>query len=68
MRNIADNKELVDISAVQVDSSMTRLGRTVEFVRQIRNPYHFHCGGYDITAKFNDDGPSFEECLQSIMA
>ncbi len=68
MRNQADSAALVDIRTIQVDSTLTKSGRIAEFVRQIKNPFHFICNGYEVTARFNDDGPTFEECLQSIMS
>jgi hypothetical protein len=68
MTKQANSAALVDICTVRVDSSLTKHGRIAEFVRQIKDPYHFECEGYDVTAIFNDDGPSFEECLQSIMS
>jgi hypothetical protein len=68
MQNQAGSAALVDISTVRVDSFLAKHGRIAEYVRQMKDPYHFVCGGYDITAKFNDGGPTLEECLQSIMA
>ena len=60
--------DLVDIREVQVDKSMPRDERVAEFVRQIRNPYHFRCGKFEVTARFAEDGPTLEECLQRIIA
>jgi hypothetical protein len=60
--------DLVDIREVTVDKSMPRDERVAEFVRQIRNPYHFRCGKFEVTARFAEDGPTLEECLQRIIA
>ena len=65
---ISDTPNLVDIRGVQVDKSMPRDERIAEFVRQIGNPYHFRCGKFEVTARFAEDGPTLEECLQRIIA
>lgn len=61
------NVELVDIRDVSVDKSLTRKERIIEFVRQIKNPYHFRCGKFEITARFAENSPTLEECLQGIL-
>lgn len=63
---ICENK-LVDISTVSVDKALSREERILEFIRQIRNPYHFKCGDFNITAKYAETGLTFEECLTLIM-
>ena len=65
---ISSTPDLVDIREVQIDKSMPRDERVAEFVRQIRNPYHFRCGKFVVTARFAEDGPTLEECLQRIIA
>ena len=65
---ISGTSDLVDIREVTVDKSMPRDERVAEFVRQIRNPYHFRCGKFVVTARFAEDGPTLEECLQRIIA
>ncbi len=65
---ISGTSDLVDIREVTVDKSMPRDERVAEFVRQIRNPYHFRCGKFEVTARFAEDGPTLEECLQRIIA
>ena len=62
----ADN--LVDIRDVHVDKNLPKQERIAEFVRQIRNPYHFRCGKFSVTARFSEDGPTLEDCLQRIAA
>jgi len=58
---------LVDISTVSVDKTLPRDARILEFVKQIRNPYHFKCGNFNITAKYAETGLTFEECLTLMM-
>lgn len=59
-----DKNRLVDIQDVHVDPDLPRAERITEFVRQIKDPYHFRCGGFIIHAKYNPDGPSLEDCLK----
>jgi hypothetical protein len=58
---------LVDINTVSVDKTLPRDARIVEFIRQIKNPYHFKCGKFDVTAKYAETGLTFEECLTLVM-
>ena len=66
---LIDNKttELVDIRDVSVDTNLPKQERLAEFVRQIKNPYHFICGEFTMIASFTDDGPSLEDCLHRLM-
>lgn len=65
--NEYDRSELVDIQDVHVDPNLPRKERIAEFVRQIKNPYHFRCGNFVIHAKFNPGGPSLEDCLKQAL-
>jgi hypothetical protein len=60
--------ELADIRDVRVDPSLSKAERVAEFVRQIRDPYHFRCGQFAVTARFAKNGPTLEECLHRIIA
>ena len=60
--------ELVDIRDVYVDKALPKTERVTEFVRQIKDPHHFRCGKFTVTARFAEDGPTLEECLQRIIA
>lgn len=63
-----NTEHLVDIRDVRVDKSLPREERIAEFVRQIKNPYRFRCGGFTVTARFAEDGPTLEDCLRQIAA
>lgn len=58
---------LVDIRDVSVDTSLPKEERIAEFVRQIKDPYHFQCGPFKVTARFAPDGLSLEDCLGRLM-
>lgn len=59
--------ELADIKNVNVDKSLPREKRIADFIRQIRNPYHFRCGKFIVTAKYAENGVSLEDCLKGIL-
>ena len=61
-------RALIDIRDVRVDPSLPKAERVTEFLRQIRNPYRFRCGKFTVTARYAQDGPTLEECLQRIVA
>ena len=63
-----EQQDLVDIRDVHVDRDLPKKERIAEFIRQIRDPYHFRCGKFTVTARFAEGGPTLEECLQRIIA
>jgi len=60
--------DLVDIRHVTVNPSLTKEARIEEYKRQIKDPYHFKCGNLIITARYNEDGRTIEECLHGLLA
>lgn len=56
--------ELVDIREVSVDKNLSKEQRIEAFIRQIRDPHHFKCGKFTVTARFSESGPPLEDCLQ----
>jgi len=63
----AEDDALVDIRDVSVDPNLPREERIAEFVRQIKNPYHFKCGKFTIRARYADNGVTLEDCLKQIL-
>jgi hypothetical protein len=66
MQNQETGMALVDIRSVHVDKNLPKRERIAEFVRQIKDPYHFICGKFTVTAVFDATGPTIEECLQGL--
>ena len=58
---------LVDIKDVDVGKELNKKDRIKEFVRQIKNPFCYRCGEFIVSAKFTNNGLSFEDCLQGII-
>jgi hypothetical protein len=68
MQNDTSNTALVDIRDVSVDKNLPKQERISEYIRQIKDPYHFKCGKFTVTARFVESGPTLEDCLQRLMA
>jgi hypothetical protein len=68
MQSRINKDNLVDIRDIHVDKDLPKQERVAEFVRQIRDPYHFRCGKFTVTARFAENGPTLEDCLQRIAA
>ena len=71
-RSLKDEKnnntvDLVDISTVMVEQGLSKLEKTVEYIKQIKDPFNYKCGKFIVTARFPDSGPTIEECLQGMM-
>ncbi|MDL2258453.1 hypothetical protein LJC42_04800 [Eubacteriales bacterium OttesenSCG-928-K08] len=66
--SLNDLDTLVDIRDICVDKNLPRQERIAEYVRQIKNPYHFRCGKFVVTAHFAVDGPPLEDCLRGLVA
>ena len=58
--------DLVEIRDVSVDKSLPKCERLAEYVRQIKDPYHFKCGKFTITAKYAENGIALEDCLRHL--
>ncbi len=60
--------QLVDIRSILVDQNLPKQERITEYIRQVKDPYHFKCGKFTVTAHFTESGPTLEDCLQRLMA
>ena len=58
---------LVDIQDVVVDKDLPREKRIAEFVRQIKDPYHFKCGKFTVRIQYAENGISLEDCLKGVI-
>ena len=62
-----EKDELVDIYSVSIDSTLSRESRIIEFLSQIKDPYHFMCGGIEVHTCYLEDGPTLMECLKQLI-
>ena len=63
-----ENDKLIDIRDVSVDKNLPKEERIAEYIRQIRNPFRFKCGKFTVMARFSENGPTLEDCLQRLIA
>ena len=63
-----NNTDLVDIRDVSVDKGLPKQERIIEYIRQIKNPYHFKCGNFTVKVRFAEKGPTLEDCLHRLIA
>lgn len=59
--------DLVDIRDVSVNKELPKEERVADFVRQIKDPYHFKCGKFTVQASFVEDGGTIEECIKGLI-
>lgn len=55
---------LVDIKSVQINTSLSRDERVLDFLEQIKNPYCFKVGKAAVKVSFADTEATVEDCLE----
>ena len=55
---------LVDIKSVQINTSLSRDERILDFLEQIKNPYCFKVGKAAVKVSFADTEATVEDCLE----
>ena len=63
----ASETSLIDIRDIAVRNDLPREQRISEFIRQIKDPYHFKCGQFTVHVGFTPNGATLEECIAGIM-
>ena len=63
MNEAIEVRELVDIRTVKVNKNLPKNERILDYVKQIKNPYKYKCGKFTVTAVFQNNGISIEDCL-----
>lgn len=58
-----DKSELVDISTVHINPADSPEKKMSDYIRQVKNPYCFLCGGYAVKLEFADNGRTIEDCF-----
>lgn len=59
-----DPDTLVDIKELDIDKTLPREQRMVEFVRQVKNPYCFKVGKVAVSVGYSGDGVTFEQRME----
>lgn len=60
-------EERVNIDDIKIDADMPAALRMEEYLRQIKNPYFFKCGEFDVNIEFSTDGGILEDALLSYL-
>ena len=55
------NPDLMELTEIQIDESLPKQERILDFIKKIRNPYCFKCNGVIIKLEFSNEGLSFED-------
>ena len=55
------NPELIELTEIQIDESLPKQERILDFIKKIKNPYCFKCNGVMIKLEFSNEGLSFED-------
>lgn len=61
-----DRSELVDISTVKIKTELPVEERIKDYIRQIKDPYHYIDHGVVVTIKFAGK-KSFDDCLKDAL-
>ena len=56
--------DLVEITDVQIDMSLSRAERMQSYIRQIKDPYKYRCNGIVVTVAFADTDATIEDRLE----
>lgn len=59
-----DADSLIDIKDVKIDPNLSKEERVEQFLKQIGNPYCFHCNGCVVQVSFSETERTLEDCLQ----
>ena len=62
-----DPAGLVDIREVSIDAKQPKQERIASFIRQIKNPYCYKCGGMIVKVGFGE-GATLEDQLKTVFS
>ena len=62
-----DKEQLVDLSSIEIDVEKSKQERMLEYLRQVKNPYYFRVGNVAVRLVFDEDGRSFQECMEELV-
>ena len=62
-----DKEQLTDLSSVVIDSEKSKEERMLDYLRQVKNPYCFKVGDVAVRLVFDEDGRSFQQCMEELV-
>lgn len=62
-----DKETLVDIKDVEIDKTLPKQERVMEYIRQIKNPYCYLCNGVIVKISFSGNR-KLEDCISDCIS
>jgi hypothetical protein len=59
--------ERVDIKNINLDMDALAADRAAEYLRQVKNPYHFRVGDIAVNVEFTVGGKSLRDCVKAYL-
>lgn len=60
--------DLVDLDTVHIDIMLPIRERLIDYVKQIKDPYHYRIGGMEIIIQYTEGGPMPEDLLDAYLS
>lgn len=60
-----NQSSLVDITTINIDTSLPATERMQNYLEQIKNPYCFLCNGVPVKIRFHDEAGTLESRLKN---
>ncbi len=61
-------EELVDITKLSIDKSLTGDERKAEFIRKVKNPYYYRVGNIIVKSSYSGDATLTERFQELVLA
>jgi hypothetical protein len=59
--------ERVDIKNITLDVNAPAAERAEQYLRQVKNPYHFRVGDIAVNVEFTEGGKSLRDCVKAYL-
>jgi hypothetical protein len=59
--------ERVDIKTIELDMDAPATERAEQYLRQVKNPYHFRVGDIAVNVDYTEGGKSLRDCVKSYL-
>jgi hypothetical protein len=59
--------ERLDIKNIDIDMNASAADRAEQYLRQVKNPYHFRVGDIAVNVEFTEGGKSLRECVKAYL-
>jgi len=63
-----DIDTLVDIRSVKINSNLPKVERIADYIKQIRNPYHYKCGKITVLVSFSNTNETLEDRFEAYLS